>query len=61
MEVFLHLWDELDDLSAAGRHLAASAASELVEGVLPLVVAGASVLGLWMVEGVYRHLLRLSV
>ena len=59
MEVFLHLWDELDDLSAACRHLATSAASELFDGAAPLV-AGASALGVWVLDGLYRHLLRLA-
>jgi len=60
MEVFLHLWDELDDLTGACRHVAAAAASELLEGAAPLL-AGASVLSLWVVLGAYRQLLRLSV
>ncbi|HEX4618811.1 MAG TPA: hypothetical protein VH135_03730 [Steroidobacteraceae bacterium] len=59
MEVFLHLWDELDDLSAACRHLAASVASELLEGAAPMVV-GASALGVWLLDGLYRELLRFS-
>jgi hypothetical protein len=59
MEVFLHLWDELDDLSGACRHVATSAASELLERAAP-VVAGASALGVWVLDGVYRHLLRLA-
>jgi hypothetical protein len=59
MEVFLHLWDEIDDLVNACRHVATSAASELVDGAVPLV-AGASALGVWMLDGLYRQLLRLS-
>jgi hypothetical protein len=59
MEVFLHLWDELDDLSGLCRHLATSTASELLEGAAPLV-AGASALGVWLLEGANRALLRLS-
>ena len=59
MEVFLHLWDELDDLTSVCRHVAASAASELTEGALPLL-AGASALGVWLIDGLYRQLLRLS-
>jgi len=59
MEVFLHLWDELDDLVSACRHAATSAASELVDGALPLV-AGASALGVWVLDGLYRQLLRFS-
>lgn len=59
MEVFLHLWDELDDLISASRHVATSAASELVAGALPLL-AGASAVGVWVVDGLHRQLLRLS-
>ena len=59
MEVFLHLWDELDDLAAASRHLAVSAAAELLEGAAP-VVAAASAAGVWVLDGLYRQLLRLS-
>ena len=59
MEVFLHLWDELDDLTHACRHVAACVASEVVEGAAPLL-AGASALGVWVLDGLYRHLLRLS-
>ena len=59
MEVFLHLWDELDDLAGVCRHVVASAASELVEGAAPLLAAAAG-LGLWLIDGVQRHLLRLS-
>jgi hypothetical protein len=60
MEVFLHLWDELDDLSGLCRHLATSTASELLEGAAPLV-AGAAALGVWLLEGANRALLRLSI
>jgi hypothetical protein len=59
MEVFLHLWDELDDLTAACRHVAASAAAEVFEGAAP-VVAAASAVGVWALDGLYRQLLRLS-
>ena len=59
MEVFLHLWDELDDLSGACRHLAACTAAELFEGAAP-VVAAASAAGVWVLEGLYRQLLGLS-
>ena len=59
MEIFLHLWDEIDDLSAACRHVATSVASELVEGAVP-AVAAASALGVWALDGLYRQLLRLS-
>ena len=45
MEIFLHLWDELDDLSAACRHLTASAVSEVVEvpGAMTAAVAAFAV------------------
>jgi len=59
MEVFLHLWDELDDLTAVCRHVATSAATELLEGSVPLL-AGASALGVSVLDGLYRQLLRLS-
>jgi len=58
MEVFLHLWDELDDLVSASRHVVSSAASEFVDGAAPLL-AGASALGVWALDGLYR-LSRLS-
>jgi hypothetical protein len=31
MEFFLHLWDELDDIAAACRHLTVSAVDEVAE------------------------------
>jgi hypothetical protein len=75
MEFLLHLWDELDDLAGACRHVATSTASEAVALSAPLVAA-ASALGVWMLLpqfrlnaallvptatfwGTYRHLLRL--
>jgi len=59
MEIFLHLWDELDDLSGACRHVATTTASELLEGAAPLI-AGAAALGVWVFEGAYRQILRLT-
>ena len=44
MEFFLLLWDELDDLSHACRHLVTSAADEVVSVAIPLAAA-ASALG----------------
>jgi hypothetical protein len=35
MEIFLNLWDELDDLVGACRHLATSAAIELTSVARP--------------------------
>jgi hypothetical protein len=39
--------------------VAACAASELLEGAAP-TVAGASALGVWLLDGLYRELLRFS-
>ena len=58
MEIFLHLWDELDDLASVCRHAATSTASEILDGAAP-AVAGAAALGLVVLEGASR-LLRLS-
>ena len=44
MEFFLLLWDELDDLSGACRHLVTSTADEVVSLGIP-VAAAASALG----------------
>jgi hypothetical protein len=44
MEFLLLLWDELDDLSGACRHLVTSAADEVVSLGIPLAAA-ASALG----------------
>lgn len=59
MEVFLHLWDELDDLGSVCRHVATSTASEIVEGAAPLLAA-VSALGVGLIDGLQRHLLGLS-
>jgi hypothetical protein len=59
MEIFLHLWDELDDLSHACRHVATTMAAEILQGAAPLLFSAAT-LGLWVLEGAYRQLLRLS-
>ena len=59
MEIFLHLWDELDDLASASRHLAVSAAAELFDAAAP-ALAAASAVGVWVLDGLYRQLLRLS-
>ena len=58
MEIFLHLWDELDDLASLCRHAATSTAAEVFDGAAPLV-AGAAALGVMMLEGASR-LLRLT-
>ena len=74
MEFLLHLWDEIDDLAGACRHLATCAATEAAALSAPLVAAG-SALGVWVLLpqfrlnaallagtatfwGAYRHLLR---
>jgi len=56
MEIFLHLWDELDDLTSLCRHAATSTAHELLDGATPRL-AGVAALGLWVIEG-YRQLVR---
>jgi hypothetical protein len=75
MEIFLHLWDELDDLTHACRHLATAAAIEALAGAAPIMTA-ASALWIYLVLpdvraaaallagtatfwGTYRQLLRL--
>jgi hypothetical protein len=45
MEVFLHLWDELDDLTHACRHLATAAAIEALAGAAPIMTAASA---LWI-------------
>lgn len=75
MEIFLHLWDELDDLTHACRHLATAAAVEVLTGAAPIMTAasalwiylmlpdlraGAALLaGTASFWGTYRQLLRL--
>jgi len=51
MEFFLQLWDELDDLACACRHLATETAGEVLASAAPLIatasvalVAGATTL-----------------
>jgi hypothetical protein len=39
MEIFLHLWDELDDLMGACRHIATCAAMEAAALSKPLLTA----------------------
>jgi len=55
MEVFLHLWDELDDLASLCRHAATSTASELLDGAAPFV-AGATALSAGLLAGALRVL-----
>jgi len=48
MERLLYLWDELDDLTGAGRHLVVSAGRSL--GALSMPIASAaSALAIWFV------------
>jgi hypothetical protein len=49
MEIFLHLWDELDDISAAFRHMTASAVEEVsyFPGALS---AAATAFAVWLVR-----------
>jgi hypothetical protein len=47
MERLLLLWDEIDDLTGAGRHLVVSAASS-VSGLTPLM-SGLAALAIWFV------------
>jgi hypothetical protein len=50
---FLNLWDELDDLTHACRHLATSTAMELVDAVRPvaaLIVAAAAIPLAWLLK-----------
>jgi hypothetical protein len=51
MEIFLNLWDELDDLVGACRHLATSAAVEVASVARPfaaLVITTAAVPLSWL-------------
>lgn len=43
MEIFLNLWDELDDLAGACRHIATSVALEAADLVRPLATLAATV------------------
>lgn len=47
MEIFLHLWDELDDVTAACRHVTASTVEEVTHfpGVVSAAVAA---FALWL-------------
>ena len=43
-EFFLHLWDELDDVAGACRHVATSAAGEMLAAAAPLIAAASGAL-----------------
>jgi hypothetical protein len=47
MEVFLHLWDELDDVAGLCRHVATIAAYEVAALSAPLITVG-SAMGVWL-------------
>lgn len=53
MEIFLNLWDELDDLAGACRHIATSTAIELASVARPaatlIVTLAAAPLG-WLLK-----------
>jgi hypothetical protein len=49
MEIFLHLWDELDDLAHACRHVATSAAVEVADVSRPLLSAASGVI-VWILS-----------
>ena len=59
MEVFLHLWDELDDVAGACRHVATSMAVEIATAAAPLIAAATEVLlaGTTTLLLAHRHLL----
>jgi hypothetical protein len=63
MEFFLHLWDELDDVAGACRHVATSAAAEVLEAAAPLIAAASALLlaGGATVLLTHRELLYLAV
>jgi hypothetical protein len=44
MEMFLHLWDELDDVAGACRHVATSTVVEIAAVAAPLIAAAAELL-----------------
>jgi hypothetical protein len=47
MEIFLHIWDELDDMTSACRHVATTALIEAAALSTPLLAWG-SALGVWV-------------
>ncbi len=49
MEIFLHLWDELDDVTAACRHVTASTMEEVAQ--FPgFVSAAVTAFALWLIR-----------
>ncbi len=58
MEMFLHLWDELDDVAGACRHVATSMVVEIGAAAAPLIAAAAELLLAGAATlSTYRHLL----
>ena len=46
MEIFLHLWDELDDLAGVCRHIATSTAAEAAHLARPFMSIAATAIPL---------------
>jgi hypothetical protein len=44
MEFLAYLWDDLDDLAGACRHLALSALTETLETAVPFIAASSAIL-----------------
>jgi hypothetical protein len=44
MELLAHLWDEIDDVVGACRHVATSAAAEALASAAPLIAAASGIL-----------------
>ncbi len=44
MELLAHLWDEIDDVAGACRHVATSAAAEVLASAAPLIAATGGIL-----------------
>jgi hypothetical protein len=62
MEFFLYLWDELDDVAGACRHVATSTALEIATAAAPLIAAASEVLlaGTATLLLAHRHLLNFA-
>lgn len=61
MEFLLLLWDELDDLTAACRHVVSSAAAEFSGLTAPLAAAGSGA-AIWLLMPQFRiHAVILSL
>jgi hypothetical protein len=62
MEMFLHLWDELDDIVGACRHVATSTLVEIAAAAAPLIAAAAEMLlaGAATLLVDHRHLLSVT-